>query len=132
MRKWIVSIAASALLLLNVIGTGPAEASFFPWGQCTWWAANMRPDIGYRVSGNAWYWGASAANAGFAVNGYPTVGSIAVFQPGVQGAWGLGHVAYVTSVGSNGWFQVSEMDFPYLGKVTYRWAHTGWGVTFIH
>lgn len=130
MRKWLVGVFTAALLVL--VPMASAEASSFPWGQCTYWAAQMRPDIAASVSGNAWYWGTAAANAGFTVNGSPTVGSIAVFQPGVEGAWGAGHVAYVTSVGNSGWFQVSEMDFPYYGQVTYRWAHTGWGVTFIH
>jgi surface antigen len=122
----------TAAVLVLVPAAGTAEASYFPWGQCTWWAAHMRPDVGNSISGNAWYWAEAAADAGYRVDGYPTVGSVAVFQPWVQGAWGLGHVAYVTAVGSNGWFQVSEMDFPYYGEVTYRWAHTGWGVSFIH
>jgi len=84
------------------------------------------------TGGNAWYWGIGATRAGFVVNSYPTVGAIAVFQPGSQGAWGLGHVAFVTAVSANGWFQVSEMNFPYFGQVTYRWTRTGWGVNFIH
>lgn len=131
MRKWLVSLVASTMLVLVPLA-GTAQASSFPWGQCTFWAAQMRPDIARNVTGNAAYWGTAAANSGFNVNGVPGVGAVAVFQPGVEGAYGAGHVAYVTSVGANGWFQVSEMDYPYLGKVTYRWAHTGWGVTFIH
>lgn len=132
MRQWFVGLLATAVLVLTPLASGQAQASAYPYGQCTYWAAQMRPDIGASVSGNAWYWGTAAANAGFAVDGYPTRGAVAVFQPGVEGAWGAGHVAYVTAIGNNGWFQVSEMDFPYRGTVTYRWAHTGWGVTFIH
>ena len=131
MRKWLVSLFAVTMLVLVPLA-GTAQASSFPYGQCTYWAAQMRPDIGRSISGNAWYWSTAAADAGFNVNGVPGVGAIAVFQPGVEGAYGAGHVAYVTSVGGNGWFQVSEMDYPYFGRVTYRWAHTGWGVTFIH
>lgn len=131
MRKWFVGVLIAAAMAAPT-GSSVAEASAYPWGMCTWWAAHMRPDIGYSVSGNAWYWSTAAVADGFRVDGRPTVGAVAVFQPGVQGAWGAGHVAYVTSVGSAGWFQVSEMDFPYAGNVTYRWAHTGWGVTFIH
>ena len=132
MRNWVVGLLAAAVLTMAPVGSRQVEASAYPWGLCTWWAAAMRPDIGYSISGNARSWGRAAAAAGFRVDGYPTVGAIAVFQPGVQGAWGLGHVAYVTAVGTRSWFQVSEMDFPYAGRVTYRWARTGWGVTFIH
>jgi surface antigen len=131
LRKWLVSIFAATLLVI-VPMAGNAQAAAFPWGECTYWAAQMRPDIGNSVSGNAAYWATSAANAGFLVNGQPVVGSVAVFQPGVEGAWGAGHVAYVVATSNNGWFQVSEMDYPYFGRVTYRWAHTGWGVSFIH
>lgn len=131
MRTWLVS-AFAAVLLVMVPMVGVAEASYFPWGECTYWAAHMRPDIGSVVSGDAAQWATSAVDAGLPVNDVPSTGAIAVFQAGVQGAWGAGHVAYVTTVGANGWFQVSEMDYPYFGRVTYRWAHTGWGVSFIH
>lgn len=131
MRKWLVSVLAAVLLVI-VPMAGSAQAAAFPWGECTYWAAQMRPDIGNSVSGNAASWAYSAANADFVVNAQPAIGSVAVFQPGVEGAWGAGHVAYVIALGNNGWFQVSEMDYPYFGRVTYRWAHTGWGVSFIH
>ncbi len=111
-----------------------AEAAWnpFPYGQCTWWVANMRPDIIGSVWGNAWQWTSQASWSGFKTGYYPVRGAIAVFQPYTEGAGWLGHVAYVTAVGSNGWFQVSEMNFPWWGRVTYRWAHTGWGVSFIY
>ena len=59
-----------------------------------------------------------------------------MFEPGVQGASGLGHVAHVEAVYGNGTFLVSEMAFYGFGggwgRVSYRIAHTSWGVSFIN
>ena len=105
----------------------------FPWGQCTYWAAQARPDIGSRVIGNAASWLYSARASGLPTGTVPRVGSIVVYQPGVQGAAWVGHVAYVTSVAPGGGsFTVSEMNFPYWGRVTYRTSYPGWGVNFIY
>ncbi|MGH2518371.1 MAG: LysM peptidoglycan-binding domain-containing protein [Chloroflexota bacterium] len=105
----------------------------FPWGQCTYWAAQARPDIGSRVIGNAASWLYSARASGLPTGTVPRVGSVVVYQPGVQGAAWVGHVAYVTSVAPSGRsFTVSEMNFPYWGHVTYRTSYTGWGVNFIY
>ncbi|MCL4540864.1 MAG: CHAP domain-containing protein [Chloroflexi bacterium] len=111
----------------------PFMGNLFPYGQCTWWAIQRRPDLSGSVWGNAWQWVAEARSSGRAVGAMPRVGAIAVFQPGVEGADWYGHVGYVTAVGSNGWFQVSEMNF-YAGwaRVDLRWAHDGWGVSFIY
>ena len=66
----------------------------------------------------------------------PAAGATVVFQPGVQGASGLGHAAHVEAVYGNGWFLVSEMSFFWngggWGRVSFRYAHVGWGVTFIY
>lgn len=85
--------------------------------------------------GNALNWASSAAARGYAVGSTPVVGGTVVFQPGVQGAGGAGHVAHVEAVYPDGWFLISEMNF-YIngggwGRVDYRYAHTGWGVQFI-
>ena len=74
MRKWLVSLIAVTMLVLVPLA-GTAEASWFPYGQCTYWAAQMRPDIGRSISGNAWYWSTAAADAGFTVNSVPGVGA---------------------------------------------------------
>lgn len=60
----------------------------YPWGQCTWWAATRRADIGKPIPGwgNAATWAGSAASAGYTVDGSPSAGSVIVFQPGVLGA----------------------------------------------
>ena len=105
----------------------------FPWGQCTWWAAQSRPDIGASVIGNAASWLYSARGAGLPTGSVPRAGAIAVYQPGAQGAAWTGHVAYVTSVAGDGvHFTVSEMNFPYWGSITGRASWTGPGVGFIY
>jgi surface antigen len=53
-----------------------------------------------------------------------------VFQPYTYQADGYGHVAYVRRVYGT-WFQVSEMNFPFLGYVTYRWIRNDGGISFI-
>jgi surface antigen len=105
----------------------------FPYGQCTWWAAQSRPDIGANVIGNASSWLYSARASGLPTGATPRVGAIVVYQPGAQGADWTGHVAYVTSVAGDGvHFTISEMNFPYWGSVTRRSSWAGPGVGFIY
>ena len=117
---------------------GGAKAAAYSYnhfysGQCTWWAAHVRPDIGARVWGNAAGWLGSARAAGLPTGIKPEPGAIVVYQPGVQGAWGAGHVAHVISVSPDGYhFVVDEMDYPRAGVVTRRLSHAGWGVGFIY
>jgi len=106
------------------------------FGQCTWWAQYKRQDENLTSMGNALDWASSAAARGLRVGTVPAVGATVVFQPGVQGASGAGHVAHVEAVYPDGWFLVSEMNFYWngggWGRVDYRFAHTGWGVAFIY
>ena len=134
MRRIIATVALAITIATAVVPQQVAEAAWnpFPYGQCTWWAINMRPDLAGSVWGNAWHWIYEAEWSGVNEGYYPERGAIVVFQPGVEGAGWYGHVAYVTSVGYNGWFQVSEMNFFGWGEVNYRWVHTGWGVAFIY
>lgn len=111
--------------------SGSSGINSFPYGQCTWWAMQKRPDLAGSVWGNAWQWVGEAAAHGRAESAIPRVGAIVVFQPGVQGADWYGHVGYVTQVGANGSFAVSEMNFYGWAQTDMRWAQTGWGVTFI-
>ncbi|HUY78802.1 MAG TPA: CHAP domain-containing protein [Ktedonobacterales bacterium] len=117
--------------------TEPAN-DYYWWafGQCTWWAQHMRGDENLRHMGNAQYWAGSAAARGYSVGSTPVVGATVVFQPGVQGAGGAGHVAHVERVYPDGWFLISEMNFYWngggWGRVDYRYAHSGWGVQFIY
>lgn len=111
---------------------------FYSWafGQCTWWAQYKRQDENLTYMGNAQYWASGAAARGYHVGTVPVAGATVVFQPGVQGAGGAGHVAHVEAVYPDGWFLVSEMNFYWngggWGRVDYRFAHAGGGVQFIY
>ncbi|MFI5271842.1 MAG: CHAP domain-containing protein [Ktedonobacterales bacterium] len=118
---------------------GVSDANGYYWwafGQCTWWAQYKKQNENLTRMGSARYWAAGAAARGYRVGGSPVAGATVVFQAGVQGAGGDGHVAHVEAVYPSGWFLVSEMNF-YAngggwGRVDYRYAHTGWGVSFIY
>ena len=90
-------------------------SNWFPGGQCTWWAEQLA--AGYMgvypdFNGNADQWAAWASSHGYAVGGAPRVDSVVVFQPGADGAGGVGHVAWVTEVYPNrGTMTLSEMNF---------------------
>lgn len=109
----------------------------YPWGQCTWWAAQSKLSENLEELGNAGMWASNARSHSLPVGTAPRVGATAVFAPGVQGAGGLGHVAHVVAV-SGGRFEVSEMNYyggsppGGFGKVDYRWAAVGGGVAFIY
>ena len=87
------------------------------YGNCTWWAAFMRPDLASAgITGDAGYWYNNAGNLGFDLGSEPKIGAIAVFSD-------FGHVAYVEGVGSDGSFSVSEMDY-------YGTLGSGYGVQY--
>ena len=135
MRRLLVATALLAVMLLSPVLAEQGEAAWwnpFPYGQCTWYSIQMRPDLVGSVWGNAWQWAGQARYNGESTGYYPQRGAIVVFQPWTQGSGYYGHVAYVTSVGQNGWFQMAEMNMPYWGRITYRWAQTGYGVSFIY
>jgi surface antigen len=89
-------------------------------GNCTWWALNefhqfdgLYPDTLSSDSSrdDAKYWATNAADNGWTVTSTPRVDSIAVFQPGVNGAFPpAGHVAWVIAV-SGSQITVTEMNF---------------------
>ena len=76
------------------------------YGNCAWWAAYMRPDIAKVITGSGWDGGDWYAKlkGTIPVGSVPKVGAIADFDS-------PGHVAYVTAVGDNGSFSVSEMNW---------------------
>lgn len=63
--------------------------------------------------GNGGTWDRAAASIGFVVDSHPTVGSVAVWHGGEDGAWWGGHVAYVMAVDRAGNATVEE----------YNWSH---------
>ena len=119
-------------------GVSRPSNGYYWWafGQCTWWAQYKRQDENLRHMGNARYWAGSAAARGYRVGGTPVKGATVVFQPGVEGAGGAGHVAHVEAVYPGGWFLVSEMNFFWngggWGRVDYRFAYARSGVSFIY
>ena len=110
----------------------------FPYGACTWWAAQRYHDLrGFYVpwttNSNAYQWTARAYDFHWHVSAKPSVGAIIDFQPGVQYASSAGHVAVVEQILSNGDVVASNMNVyghPY-GSVVNLTFHTGSGVTFI-
>lgn len=107
-------------------------------GECTAYVAARRPDIVERVdlwayarwlqvghgslgvNWDAMYWAANARRAGMATGHTPRSGAVIVFQHGAYGATALGHVAYVTAVGRDGSFTITEMHAPVRGRVSAR------------
>lgn len=128
----LLAVMSLAPVLADSAGARGYYASSFTPGQCTWYAFGMRPDLAGRVWGNAANWASAARASGQPTGATPRVNAIVVFQGGVQGARPTGHVGFVTAVGPNGTFRVSEMNFPIAGRVTSRWARAGGGVTFIY
>lgn len=107
----------------------------YPWGQCTWGAKALTNE-NLNHLGNARDWLANARARGLPTGSTPRVGATVVYQAGVQGAAGLGHVAHVVQVLSGGRFVVEEMNYSGFGggfgKFSYRTSWTGWGVGFIY
>ncbi len=74
-------------------------------GNCTWWAAYKRPDVGGCIEGNAGDWADNAHLCGYELSSDPEIGAIAVFTS-------IGHVAYVEAVSEdNNSFEVSHMNW---------------------
>lgn len=91
-------------------------------GYCTWHAANRRIEIGRplpRNLGNAATWAAVARTAGLTVSTVPAGGAV-LWHANTSIAGGLGHVAFVEKVNEDGSILVSDMNYPYYGRVTYR------------
>jgi len=136
LRRVLAALGVAACLSACPLSAGASEAASinrFYQGQCTWFAAEVRPDIGSMVRGNANQWLVAAQRAGLETGDAPRPGAIVVYQAGVQGASWAGHVAHVLAVDQDAQhFLVDEMNFPRAGVVTQRMSHTGPGVTFIY
>lgn len=127
----------------QVITDGKSSLQW-PLGQCTYWANSYYYQLTKHWvawSGNADQWVAGAQKAGWDVaqTPPPSVPSIIVLMPYVQGASGYGHVAVVTGIVPNsnpmivhtsnmnwwanggGWDRVSEVDFTVGKNVWFVW-----------
>ena len=109
----------------------------FPYGACTWWADQRYFQlhgvfVPWTNRANAWEWVARAYQFGWRVSSRPSPGAIVVLQPWVEGAYGMGHVAVVERILTNGHVIASNMSWgrsPW--RVTYVQFAPGPGVTFI-
>jgi surface antigen len=111
----------------------------FSYGQCTYYAeqeAGQYAGVWPYFHGNALQWTANAAANGWTVGSGPRIGSVIVFQPGVDGAGDLGHVAFVTNYyPSTNQVVISEMNFEGLGVVDTRTITNGTdnpGISYIY
>jgi surface antigen len=105
------------------------------YGACTWYAWYRHRNLPLMQLGIAAAWPANASHLGLRVSALPVAGATVIFQPGVEGASALGHAGVVEQVLGGGWFIISEMNFSWngggWGRVNYRYAHVGPGVSFI-
>jgi N-acetylmuramoyl-L-alanine amidase len=100
-------------------GSAVYGANGYDYGWCTWHAANRRIQIGRPVPsnmGNAISWYSVASRSGVPVGDSPAAG--AVLWHARLGGWG--HVAFVEKINEDGSLEVSDMNFPIWGRVTYR------------
>jgi N-acetylmuramoyl-L-alanine amidase len=113
------------------------KGNFFPYGQCTWWASQRYYQlhgvyVPWITQANAWQWAARAKQFHWQVSSKPAVGDIIDLQPWVQGAYGLGHVAVVERVLSNGHVITSTMNWgAYPRRIIHVEFAPGPGVSFI-
>src|SRR5262249_36619444 len=133
----LLGVAERSMSLSASMLQGSAN-NVFPYGQCTWWA-NQRyyqlhgSFVPWRTNANAFQWVDRALEYGWHVSGVPTVGSIIVLQPYVDGAYGLGHVGVVEQILPRGRVIASSMNWgSYPSMVTENTYVLGSGVSFIN
>jgi surface antigen len=104
-------------------------------GNCVWWAWEQWHLLGYDLPvnwGNAADWAVDAYRSGLIVGTTPRVGAIAVF-PRADGVWAYGpdgHVAFVTSVASDGTtFNVTYQNY---GDPQFMYTGTGFNANEIN
>ncbi len=91
----------------------------YDYGWCTWHAAKRRIETGRPLPtslGNAISWYYLAQRSGLSAGTKPEAGAV-LWHANIGG---LGHVAYVEKENPDGSFQVSDMNYPSWGRVTYR------------
>ena len=118
----------TTVVLFVTANAAHAKNNYYPWGWCTWGAAELfnktAPNPGVNWNGNAdrWLWNAAAA-------GWDARTSPKSVQPGAiicwtKGSSGMGHVAYVMAVdGKKQRIQIMEMHW---GQVLGVWNGPLW------
>jgi hypothetical protein len=135
---WRLPIIRAALLYVHTIGSPAAgDRNTFPYGTCTWWANHRYYQlhgvyVPWLYNANALQWTERALEYGWYVSDTPHVGDIIDLQPGIQGAYDLGHVAVVEKVLDDGHVIASSMSWgAHPWAVTHFHFTPGPGVTFI-
>jgi surface antigen len=104
----------------SVYDAASYPGDYYAWGNCTWWVFIERSQMGEPIPngwGNAATWAIRAAADGYLVDHNPSYGAI-MQTSSVDG--GLGHVAFVESVNSDGSWTISEMNVKGLDVVDER------------
>jgi hypothetical protein len=120
---WTVPAGCYGLIYTPDPAKYPSRPGF---GYCNWWVRVMDPDHPDITE-----------NTSYPRGSVPRIGAAVFFDGGVQGADPAGHWSRVGAIAPDGyWMLVSEMNFSWrgggFGKVDYRFAHTGPGVTFVY
>jgi surface antigen len=101
--------------------TGPNyPGDDYAFGNCTYWVAMRRSQIGEPIPntwGNAATWAINALLDGYTVNHTPSYGAI---MQTADAAGGLGHVAFVENIYSDGSWRISEMNAVGFDEVDYK------------
>lgn len=96
----------------------PYAGNRYAFGNCTFWAAQRRAQIGKPIPntwGDAYLWAGRARADSYLVDHTPAPGTIMQTSGGA-----LGHVAFVESVDGDGTWHISEMNVIGLNEVDYR------------
>lgn len=112
-------------------------SNIFAYGECTWWADERYRQlhgtyVPWTTNANAAQWANRAQQFSWRVSSQPVPGAIIVLQPGVQGAWGTGHVGVVEQVIGNGRVIASNMNWGsnYAQVIDVQFS-AGPGVSFV-
>jgi surface antigen len=121
----------SGAAVVDYGGNAAVVGNRYDFGYCTWYVYNKRAAIGKPVGsfwGNAASWAYYAAASGYKVDHNPSVG--AVLQVGGGFSGGLGHVAFVERVNSDGSVFVSEMNYAGWDVVSTRTIPAGQAASY--
>lgn len=94
-----------------------ATTDIYPYGQCTYYVAEVYPQINAAGNlGNACNWLNGAKQRGWYTSGTPWNGAVVVFQCAIN-PQNEGHVAVVTSVNTDGSLTITDMNWQTVGQV---------------